>query len=186
MQNIIPVIAAVAVNGARNAEKNPLKMHSGSRHIRSGYPQAAVTAMIRSSALLNIGVRLTMPLPHGLSFPAVSEMKPIGHILQQNTRPLKNDRIRSGMPNKRVQPVQALAAPAPKRLRIGLSLVSHEFASGNLSEANPRASEADNANINIRQTFLRSHFIGCFLKPQRARRLSSSGRRNRYPFRQQS
>jgi hypothetical protein len=55
-QNAIPVIAAVTVNGARKAEKNPLNMQRGSSQMSRGYPHAAVTAMIRSSTLLNIGV----------------------------------------------------------------------------------------------------------------------------------
>ena len=56
-QNATPVIAAVTVNGVRKAEKKPLNMQSGSSHMSRGYPHADVTAMIRSSALLNIGVR---------------------------------------------------------------------------------------------------------------------------------
>ena len=56
-QNAIPVIAAVTVNGVRNAEKKPLNMQRGSSHMSRGYPDAAVTAIIRSRALLNIGVR---------------------------------------------------------------------------------------------------------------------------------
>ena len=51
-----PVIAAVTVNGARKDEKNPLNMQRGSIHMSRGYPHAVVTAMIRSSTLLNIGV----------------------------------------------------------------------------------------------------------------------------------
>ena len=43
-QNAIPVIAAVTVNGVRNAEKKPLNMQRGSSHISRGYPHAAVTA----------------------------------------------------------------------------------------------------------------------------------------------
>ena len=168
-QNAIPVIAAVAVNGVRNAEKKPLNMQRGSSHISRGYPHAAVTAMTRSITLLNIGVRWIKPLPHGLSFPASSEMNPIGHIRQQNIRPLKKERISSGTPNSRDHPVQALAAAAPKRPRIGLSRVSHEFAVGNLSAANPRANAVDTANIKIRQTFRRSHFIGRFLRLRHAR-----------------
>ena len=123
----MPVTPAVTASGVRHAAKKPLKMHSGSSHIASGYPHAAVTTITSASALFRRGTRRMILRPRGLRRPAVSARKPIGQNFQQNTLPRKNESTRSGTPSSSVQPTHSRAASAPKRFRRGLSRGSTAF-----------------------------------------------------------